>query len=90
MLYIFDLTYYFSSPFSLVMQNFKNVPQYFYGLNPAQMDMFMTEDSPVRRQAEKVTEVIFSFKPSYPSIYSARIWTQLEGEQKVASQRYES
>lgn len=60
MLYIFDLTYYFSSPFSLVMQNFKNVPQYFYGLNPAQMDMFMTEDSPVRRQAEKVTEVIFS------------------------------
>ncbi|KAG2270371.1 hypothetical protein Bca52824_064926 [Brassica carinata] len=30
------------------MQNFKNVPQYFYGLNPAQMDMFMTEDSPGR------------------------------------------
>jgi ATP-dependent Clp protease protease subunit len=42
------------------MQNFKNVPQYFYGLNSAQMDMFMTEDSPVRRQAEKVTEVSFS------------------------------
>ncbi|KAJ4917617.1 Clp protease proteolytic subunit /Translocation-enhancing protein TepA protein [Raphanus sativus] len=35
------------------MQDFKNVPQYFYGLSPAQMDMFMTEDSPVRRQAEK-------------------------------------
>lgn len=43
------------------MQNFKNVPQYFYGLNPSQMDMFMTEDSPVRRQAEKVTEVSFVF-----------------------------
>ncbi|KAF8096652.1 hypothetical protein N665_0304s0017 [Sinapis alba] len=32
-------------------------PQYFYGLNPAQMDMFMTKDSPVRRQAEKVREM---------------------------------
>ncbi|KAL0680027.1 hypothetical protein Bca4012_008008 [Brassica carinata] len=48
-----------------VMQNFKNVPQYFYGLNPAQMDMFMTEDSPVRRQAEKVTEESISSRRNY-------------------------
>ncbi|KAL1193421.1 ATP-dependent Clp protease proteolytic subunit-related protein 1 [Cardamine amara subsp. amara] len=47
------------------MQNFKNVPQYFYGLNSAQMDMFMTEDSPVRRQAEKVTEESISSRRNY-------------------------
>jgi len=39
------------------MDNYKNVPRHLYGLNASQMDMFMTEDSPVRRQAEKVTEV---------------------------------
>ena len=39
------------------MDNFKNVPQYLYGLSPSQMDMFMTEDNPVRRQSERVTEV---------------------------------
>lgn len=41
-----------------VAENFKNVPQYLYGLTPSQMDMFMTEDNPARRQSEKVTEVI--------------------------------
>lgn len=46
----------------LVMDNYKNAPQYLYGLSPSQMDMFMTEDNPVRRQSEKVTEVqIFSY-----------------------------
>ncbi|KAL1544317.1 endopeptidase Clp [Salvia divinorum] len=34
------------------MENYKNVPQYLYGLSPTQMDMFMTEDNPVRRQSE--------------------------------------
>lgn len=43
----------------VVMDNFKNVPQYLYGLSPSQMDMFMTEDNPVRRQSERVTEVCF-------------------------------
>lgn len=41
----------------IVMENYKNAPQYLYGLSPSQMDMFMTEDNPVRRQSEKVTEV---------------------------------
>lgn len=40
-----------------VMDNYTNVPRYLYGLSPSQMDMFMTEDNPVRRQAENVTEV---------------------------------
>jgi ATP-dependent Clp protease protease subunit len=39
------------------MDNYKNVPQYLYGLSPSQMDMFMTEDNPARRQSESVTEV---------------------------------
>ncbi|CAI9781840.1 unnamed protein product [Fraxinus pennsylvanica] len=39
-----------------MMDNYKNAPQYLYGLTPSQMDMFMTEDNPVSRQAEKVTE----------------------------------
>ncbi|KAG6542438.1 hypothetical protein Mapa_016128 [Marchantia paleacea] len=39
-----------------VMENFKNFPTNLYGLNPTQMDMFMTEDSPMKRQSEKVTE----------------------------------
>ena len=42
---------------SVVMDNFKNAPKHLYGLTPAQMDMFMTEDNPVRRQSESVTEV---------------------------------
>jgi ATP-dependent Clp protease protease subunit len=39
------------------MENFKNVPSSLYGLSPSQMDMFMTEDSPIKRQADRVTEV---------------------------------
>ncbi|KAL2612891.1 hypothetical protein R1flu_024583 [Riccia fluitans] len=39
-----------------VMENFKNIPASLYGLNPTQMDMFMTEDSPIKRQAGRVTE----------------------------------
>ena len=42
----------------VVMDNYKNTPQYLYGLTPSQMDMFMTEDNPVRRQAERVTQVL--------------------------------
>lgn len=47
------------------MDNFKNAPKYLYGLNPSQMDMFMTEDNPVRRQAEKVTEETISSRRNY-------------------------
>jgi hypothetical protein len=36
-----------------------------YGLNPAQMDMFMNEDSPMKRQAERVTEDSISSAQNY-------------------------
>ena len=52
-----------------VMENYKNVPQYFYGLTPSQMDMFMTEDNPISRQSERVTEVISSKLPNLSSLY---------------------
>ncbi|XP_076935270.1 ATP-dependent Clp protease proteolytic subunit-related protein 1, chloroplastic-like [Bidens hawaiensis] len=48
-----------------LMDNYKNVPQYLYGLSPSQMDMFMTEDNPVRRQAESVTEETISSSHNY-------------------------
>ncbi|KAL2254552.1 ATP-dependent Clp protease proteolytic subunit-related protein 1, chloroplastic [Sesamum indicum] len=48
-----------------LMDNYKNTPQYVYGLTPSQMDMFMTEDNPVRRQAEKVTEDSISSACNY-------------------------
>lgn len=48
-----------------LMDNYKNVPQYLYGLSPSQMDMFMTEDNPVRRQSERVTETSISSARNY-------------------------
>ncbi|CAM8899230.1 unnamed protein product [Rhodiola kirilowii] len=48
-----------------LMDNYKNVPKYLYGLTPSQMDMFMTEDNPARRQAEKVTEESISSAHNY-------------------------
>ena len=39
------------------MDNYKNVPQFLYGLSPAQMEMFMNDDNPYNRQSQKVTEV---------------------------------
>ncbi|KAL3814307.1 hypothetical protein ACJIZ3_015575 [Penstemon smallii] len=48
-----------------LMDNYKNAPQYLYGLSPSQMDMFMTEDNPVRRQEEKVTEESISSACNY-------------------------
>lgn len=38
-------------------QNYATFPKSMYGLNPTQLDMFMTEDSPMKRQSELVTEV---------------------------------
>ncbi|KAL6137686.1 hypothetical protein ACLB2K_062975 [Fragaria x ananassa] len=46
-----------------VMDNYKNVPQYLY--SPSQMDMFMTEDNPARRQAKSVTENSISSTNNY-------------------------
>ncbi|KAK8613585.1 hypothetical protein V6N13_101343 [Hibiscus sabdariffa] len=48
-----------------LMDNYKNVPGYLYGLSPSQMDMFMTEDNPVRRQSESVTEESISSAKNY-------------------------
>ncbi|ERN10927.1 ATP-dependent Clp protease proteolytic subunit-related protein 1, chloroplastic [Amborella trichopoda] len=48
-----------------LMDNYKNVPQYLYGLTPSQMDMFMTEDSPINRQSGKVTEESISSARNY-------------------------
>lgn len=45
----------------VVMDNYKNVPRHLYGLTPSQMDMFMTEENPVCRQAASVTEVLSSY-----------------------------
>lgn len=53
----------YNFPIAAVMDNYKNAPSCLYGLSASQMDMFMTEDNPFRRQADQVTEVkpIFSF-----------------------------
>ncbi|GMY38672.1 ATP-dependent Clp protease proteolytic subunit-related protein 1, chloroplastic [Fagus crenata] len=48
-----------------LMDNYKNAPKHFYGLSPSQMDMFMTEDNPVRRQSERVTEESISSARNY-------------------------
>ncbi|KAL5713623.1 endopeptidase Clp [Ranunculus cassubicifolius] len=48
-----------------LMENYKSVPKHLYGLSPSQMDMFMTEDSPIARQAEKVTEETISSARNY-------------------------
>ncbi|CAK9181162.1 unnamed protein product [Ilex paraguariensis] len=48
-----------------LMDNYKNAPQYLYGLTRSQMDMFMTEDNPVRRQSEIVTEDSISSANNY-------------------------
>ncbi|GJU88107.1 ATP-dependent Clp protease proteolytic subunit-related protein 1, chloroplastic [Tanacetum coccineum] len=48
-----------------VMHNYKNVPQYLYGLSPSQMNMSMTKDNFVRRQAESVTEDTISSSHNY-------------------------
>ncbi|XP_022927727.1 ATP-dependent Clp protease proteolytic subunit-related protein 1, chloroplastic [Cucurbita moschata] len=48
-----------------LMENYENVPQSLYGLTPSQLDMFMTEDNPVRRQSELVTEESISSAHSY-------------------------
>ncbi|KAI3445892.1 hypothetical protein Pfo_002557 [Paulownia fortunei] len=68
-----------------LMDNFKNTPQYLYGLTPSQMDMFMTEDNPVRRQAEKVTEDSISSACNYLS--SGGMWS-LSGMNERGPSKY--
>jgi ATP-dependent Clp protease protease subunit len=47
------------------MDNYKNVPQFLYGLSPEQMEMFMDDDNPYNRQSQKVTEESVSAATSY-------------------------
>uniref|UniRef100_A0A0A9DJ91 ATP-dependent Clp protease proteolytic subunit n=1 Tax=Arundo donax TaxID=35708 RepID=A0A0A9DJ91_ARUDO len=48
-----------------LMDNYKNVPQFLYGLSPAQMEMFMNDDNPYNRQSQKVTEESIAAARSY-------------------------
>ncbi|XP_072968745.1 ATP-dependent Clp protease proteolytic subunit-related protein 1, chloroplastic [Typha angustifolia] len=48
-----------------LMENYSTAPRHLYGLSASQMNMFMTEDNPVRRQAEKVTEESVSSAKNY-------------------------
>ncbi|GFY94992.1 CLP protease proteolytic subunit 1 [Actinidia rufa] len=47
------------------MDNYKNVPQYLYGLPSSPMDMFMNEDNTVHQLSERVTEESISSAYSY-------------------------
>ncbi|CAA7387818.1 unnamed protein product [Spirodela intermedia] len=57
-----------------LMENFKNVPKHLYGLNESQMDMFMTEDSLIAKQSEKVTEQSISSARNY--LDNGGMWSQ--------------
>ncbi|XP_047072757.1 ATP-dependent Clp protease proteolytic subunit-related protein 1, chloroplastic-like [Lolium rigidum] len=48
-----------------LMDNYKNVPQFLYGLSPSQMEMFMTDGNPYNRQSTKVTEESVAASRSY-------------------------
>ncbi|KAF0926692.1 hypothetical protein E2562_027129 [Oryza meyeriana var. granulata] len=48
-----------------LMDNYKNVPQFLYGLSPTQMEMFMNDDNPYDRQSQRVTEESISASRSY-------------------------
>ncbi|KAK1698292.1 hypothetical protein QYE76_014989 [Lolium multiflorum] len=49
----------------MVMDNYKNVPQFLYGLSPSQMEMFMADDNPYNRKSTKVTEESVASSRSY-------------------------
>jgi hypothetical protein len=44
-----------------VMDNYKNTPQFLYGLTPSQMDMFVNADNPMHKASGKVTEVLIIY-----------------------------
>lgn len=46
-------------------KNFDSCPPSLFGLNPSQMDMFMVENNPYQRQAERVTEASISSASRY-------------------------
>ncbi|EYU31551.1 hypothetical protein MIMGU_mgv1a0265131mg, partial [Erythranthe guttata] len=60
-----------------------NTPQYLYGRSPSQMDMFMTEDNPVRRQAGKVTEDTISSANNY--LNNGGMWSMADANERGPS-----
>ncbi|CAI8604830.1 unnamed protein product [Vicia faba] len=48
-----------------LMDNYKNVPQFLYGLTPSQMNMFMAADNPTHKMSQRVTEDSISSAKSY-------------------------
>jgi hypothetical protein len=46
-------------------KNFDSCPPSVFGLSPSQMDMFMVENNPYQRQAERVTEASISSANRY-------------------------
>ncbi|KAK2405414.1 ATP-dependent Clp protease proteolytic subunit 2, mitochondrial [Trifolium repens] len=48
-----------------LMDNYKNTPQFLYGLTPSQMDMFVNADNPMHKASGKVTEESISSAKSY-------------------------
>ncbi|GAU14994.1 hypothetical protein TSUD_47890 [Trifolium subterraneum] len=48
-----------------LMDNYKNTPQFLYGLTPSQMDMFLNADNPVHKMSGNVTEESISAAKSY-------------------------
>ncbi|KAG4998446.1 hypothetical protein JHK82_029239 [Glycine max] len=68
-----------------LMENYKNAPQSLYGLSPSQMDMFMTEDNPIRQQSERVTEESISSAKNYMD--NGGMWS-LSGMGKSDASKY--
>ncbi|KAG9439922.1 hypothetical protein H6P81_020087 [Aristolochia fimbriata] len=66
-------------------ENYKNVPKHMFGLSPSQIDMFMTEDNPVSRQAQKVTEESISSARNY--LDNGGMWS-LSGMEDHGPSRY--
>ncbi|XP_058757359.1 ATP-dependent Clp protease proteolytic subunit-related protein 1, chloroplastic-like [Vicia villosa] len=48
-----------------LMDNYKNVPEFLYGLTPSQMDMFMSSNNPIHQMSQRVTEESISSAKSY-------------------------
>ncbi|CAA0812379.1 ATP-dependent Clp protease proteolytic subunit-related protein 1- chloroplastic [Striga hermonthica] len=48
-----------------LMENYKNVPEFLYGLTPPQMDMFMKKHSPINQLSANVNEETLTAAHSY-------------------------
>ncbi|XP_068639933.1 ATP-dependent Clp protease proteolytic subunit-related protein 1, chloroplastic [Aristolochia californica] len=68
-----------------LVDNFKNAPKHMFGLSPSQIDMFMTEDNPVSRQSQKLTEGSISSARNY--LDNGGMWS-LSGMEDRGPSRY--